>query len=51
MKIRIYDKFDTNFTCVKYDDVECVIDRDIYFTDGEVVQFDREYEDWEVIEE
>lgn len=51
MKIRIYDRFDSHFTCATYDNVDRIIDRDIYFTDGEVLEgyFDPEFEDWEEI--
>lgn len=53
MRIRIFDKFDESFTCGILDDVECVIGRDIYFTDGYVREegFDPEFENWEELEQ
>ncbi len=50
MKIRIYDKFDYNFTCAIYDKVEFVDDK-IYFMDDTEAEFDSEFTDWEEIKE
>lgn len=49
MKIRLFDRFDTNFTVATYDDVECVVNNTIIFIDGDEMEIDSEFYDWEEI--
>lgn len=49
MTIRIFDKFDKSFTVAKYDGVEAVYGDTICFEDGDEIQIDNEYEDWEEV--
>ena len=51
MTIRLYDRFDHNFTCAVYDNVDWVDNDTIYFTDGTEQKLDNEFEAWEEIEE
>ena len=51
MEIRLYDKFDSNFTVATYKDVECVYDNTITFNDGDEIEFDGEFVDYEVLAE
>ena len=48
MKIRAYDRFDFNFTCAIYEQVEYVDSNGtIYFQNGDEAKIDTEFEDWE----
>ena len=49
MKVRVFDKFDHNFTCVVYDDVEWYDNDTIYFKGGDKVKIDTEFTDIEII--
>ncbi len=50
MIIRIYDKFEPNYTLACYGNVDYVDTNEIVFLDGDTLPFDREWTDWEEIE-
>ena len=55
MFIRLFDKFDRNFTVAKFGNVESVesvgSDGTIYFEVGDYSQYDKEFLDWECIDD
>ena len=52
MFIRLFDKIDRNLTVAEFDNVESVgSDGTIYFEDGDYHQYDKEFLDWECIDD
>ena len=51
MKIKLVDVFDRNYVTATYDKVESVLGNTIYFEDGDEIEFNPKYEDWEKVEE
>ena len=49
MKLRVYDVFDPQFTCVIWEEVDWVDNGTVYFKDGTEATYNPRYEDWEEI--
>jgi hypothetical protein len=48
MAIRLFDRFDRNFTVATFTGVDWIdSDGTIFFEDGDTYQYDREFVDWE----